>query len=87
MQPVSNFMADKRCRCRQPLQTLLAFFLASMYHDQHSRGAAVAGEFYRSHAGKANSGISQLAFDNGFNFFFQGLAQALPMIFLSAPLH
>src|SRR5947209_108436 len=87
MQPVRDFVADERPSCGQSFHAALALFLAAVDHDQNSRRTAVFGHLDCGDSRKTNTWIAQFTFDDGFNFFPQGLAQALTMVFLPAPFH
>ncbi len=81
MQAVSDFVPNERRRRDQAFHAALAFFLASVHHDQHSRRPPVVAISTAVTVAKPNARISQFTFDDGFNLFPQGLAQALPMVF------
>jgi hypothetical protein len=87
MQAVSNFVPNERRRCNQALHAALAFFVVPDDRNQHTRRSSIARKFYRCYRRQPDSRIRQLTFDNSFNLFPQGLAQALPMIFSATLLH
>jgi hypothetical protein len=87
MQPVGDLVADKAYRRGQTLQGALGFLLIAADGYQDPRRTGITGEFDATYAGKADAGIGEFAFHDGFDFFAQRLSEPAAMILLTTTFH
>ena len=80
-------MADEGARGIQSFQTLLRLLLVTGGRHKNPSLAAIVGQMHFGHAYQSNTRIAKLTFDECSNFFAQGLAHALTMMFLSPIFH
>src|SRR3984893_698045 len=87
LQPVAHFAPDKPHGSSQPFKRPAGLGIVSIDGDQDACRAGIFRHDHAAHACESDARVAQFPFHQDLDLLAQSLPQALPMIFLSAPLH
>jgi hypothetical protein len=87
VQAFGDLATDKSNRRGQAFERLLGFFIVPFYVEEDSSRPGIIRQGNAIYARQTDTGVAELALENGFNLLTKSLAQALTVIFLVATFH